>query len=159
MKRISLLEGRSARCSLCGKSFVYQRKQRATRDTCSSCITRHRFALKAASIAYKGGGCQLCGYNRCHRALSFHHVDALAKLCNLRHNLALGKRKKELDKCICLCLNCHQEVEDALQWCPDASILTLVRQKHAEFVSHEFVFTRKDWTWCHPKYLEDEHNK
>ena len=64
------------KCTLCGRDFEYRRLDRATKEICGSCMAnRHRFALKAACVKYKGGACQLCGYNRCMRALTFHHLD------------------------------------------------------------------------------------
>lgn len=27
------------------------------------------------AIAYKGGKCQCCGYDKCIQALEFHHID------------------------------------------------------------------------------------
>ena len=113
---------------------------------------RHRFALKVACVAYKGGGCQLCGYNRCLRALSFHHLDPANKKFSFGacHNLAIAKIKAELDKCICVCKNCHEEVEDALDWQPTAPVLTRVQEVVAQWVPGEFAFSRKDWTKYHP---------
>ena len=42
-------------------------------------VSLHRKRLKAKSIAYKGGKCQLCGYSACNNALEFHHLDKKAK--------------------------------------------------------------------------------
>ncbi len=82
---------------------------------------RKRFKLKA--IAYKGGSCVLCGYNRCHRALEFHHVDPSKKLVNFAIG-GFGSKKwsflqEELDKCILVCSNCHREIESGFVKCPD----------------------------------------
>jgi len=77
---------------------------------------QRRLNLKLRSIAYKGGACILCGYNRCSKALDFHHVDPSQKEFNLSG--AYDKYKKtwkelmvELDKCVLLCSNCHKELE------------------------------------------------
>jgi hypothetical protein len=65
-------------------------------------------------IAYKGGKCFLCGYNKCTRALGFHHRNKSDKTFVLsRHGVAWSKLKVELDKCDLLCANCHMEIEDA----------------------------------------------
>lgn len=39
----------------------------------------HRKKLKKLSLEYKGGKCQICGYNTSTRALQFHHVDPSLK--------------------------------------------------------------------------------
>jgi len=38
-----------------------------------------RRAFKAKCVAYKGGRCEICGYNKCIAALQFHHKDPSAK--------------------------------------------------------------------------------
>ena len=49
-------------------------------------VMKHRKRVKAAAISYKGGKCQICGYNRCQNALEFHHVDKAAKAFGLSKN-------------------------------------------------------------------------
>lgn len=36
---------------------------------------KRRDKVKAIAVAYKGGKCQVCGYNKYVGALEFHHVD------------------------------------------------------------------------------------
>jgi hypothetical protein len=64
-------------------------------------------------VDYKGGECQLCGYNRCLRALDFHHVDPATKRFHLAgsHNRSWESLRAELDKCLLVCSNCHDEIE------------------------------------------------
>lgn len=38
-------------------------------------VIKRRDKLRAMALEYKGGKCELCGYNRCGSALSFHHND------------------------------------------------------------------------------------
>jgi hypothetical protein len=67
------------------------------------------------AIEYKGGCCVVCGYNRCVRALEFHHVDPSKKSFGLSERglcHSWDRIQEELDKCILLCANCHREVED-----------------------------------------------
>lgn len=140
-------------CELCQKPFTYRRLDRATRNICGSCMAnRHRFALKESMVAYKGGCCQLCGYNKSMRALSFHHHDPNNKQFNFgaSHNKSKADIKSELDKCICLCKNCHEEIEEAIQWNINADILHKVKIAFEQPPQAEFVFNRKDWALHHP---------
>ena len=70
------------------------------------------------AIDYKGGRCQLCGYNRCPEALEFHHLETSGKdfgISDKGYTRSWKKIKEELDKCILLCANCHREVHTGLQ--------------------------------------------
>lgn len=72
---------------------------------------------KKKAVEYKGGKCERCGYSKCIDALEFHHIDPTQKDKNFG-NLKLRKWEdqiKELDKCICLCSNCHREVHYELR--------------------------------------------
>ena len=55
-------------------------------------------------------GCSVCGYNKCAKALVFHHNgDKSFELSNARR-YSIKNLKKEIDKCIVLCANCHAEL-------------------------------------------------
>jgi hypothetical protein len=74
--------------------------------------TERQKKLKQLCAEYKGGRCSSCGYNKYIGALEFHHVDPKQKDFNISHarSTAFGdKIKKELDKCVLLCSNCHKE--------------------------------------------------
>ena len=69
------------------------------------------------AIEYGGGQCQICGYKKCNRALSFHHKDASKKDFGLSASgltRSWEKTKAELDKCILVCANCHMEIHERL---------------------------------------------
>lgn len=70
---------------------------------------------------YKGGKCIVCGYNKSQRALSFHHVDPKKKSFTLSER-GLTRSweliKKEIDKCVLLCANCHMEIHDGITQLP-----------------------------------------
>lgn len=70
---------------------------------------------KEEAVAYKGGKCEHCGYNKCLGALHFHHLDPTEKDFASFSTFKLEKSKSELDKCILLCANCHAEVHYYLQ--------------------------------------------
>lgn len=66
------------------------------------------------AIEYKGGRCQLCGYNKYQGALDLHHIDRYQKEFSISdngHSRSWERVKRELDKCILVCANCHREVE------------------------------------------------
>lgn len=75
-------------------------------------VAEWRRRTKTKSIIYKGGSCIVCGYNLCHAALDFHHLDESTKQFNVSSCgicRAWLKVKAELDKCALLCNRCHKE--------------------------------------------------
>lgn len=87
------------------------------RYRCKKCavesVQKRRNKLKELAVEYKGGKCQCCGYNKCICALEFHHLNGEEKEFSISANGYTRKWetvKKELDKCILLCSNCHKEV-------------------------------------------------
>jgi hypothetical protein len=74
--------------------------------------------LKLELIKEFGGGCQHCGYNRCARALHFHHRDRKTKSFGMiARNLRLKSAEavsKEAKKCDLVCVRCHAEIEAGL---------------------------------------------
>ncbi len=54
-----------------------------------------------------------CGYRRCQAALDFHHLDENKKDFGLSKDgitRSWERTKKELNKCILVCSNCHREI-------------------------------------------------
>jgi len=105
-------------CRICGKHYQYVYENSVSignhsKNVCNSCRANHRrFALKDKMIAYKGGHCSICGYKKCNRALTFHHLDPNQKDFNFagNHSRKWEKIQIELDKCILVCQNCHCEI-------------------------------------------------
>lgn len=65
-------------------------------------------------VAEAGGQCALCGYDRHHAALQFHHVDPGTKSFGLGVRgitRSIEKLRAEATKCVLLCANCHAELE------------------------------------------------
>jgi len=61
---------------------------------------------------YKSKGCYVCGYNKCTRALEFHHIDPTQKykeIGNMLYHNTTEQLVEELKKCVVLCANCHKE--------------------------------------------------
>jgi hypothetical protein len=75
-----------------------------------------RNKIKERSVEYKGGKCIVCGYDRCIKALEFHHTNPEEKdfTVGSNTNRAWEKIKKEIDKCVLVCANCHREIHDGL---------------------------------------------
>lgn len=59
-------------------------------------------------------GCAICGYNKCVKALDFHHNGDKSFNISRRisGNTSLEEMKKEMDKCTVLCKNCHAELHE-----------------------------------------------
>jgi hypothetical protein len=100
-------------------NFTIRKDRKNTRSShCKNCVvarvSERRRINKRKCIEYKGGKCTQCGYDKCDRALEFHHLDPTEKDFIISKNIALkfDKMKPELDKCILVCANCHREIHD-----------------------------------------------
>lgn len=90
-------------------------KDRKRRDDNGKRVTEYRRRQKRRAVEYKGGRCQKCGYNKCIKALEFHHLDPSQKdFAFSGRCISWEKMRPELDKCVMLCRNCHAEVHDGL---------------------------------------------
>lgn len=68
---------------------------------------------KEKLVEYKGGKCEKCGYNKSIQALQFHHLNPEEKDFNISGKSYSFKRiKKEVDKCMLVCSNCHIEIHE-----------------------------------------------
>ena len=67
---------------------------------------------KTTLVQYKGGKCEICGYDKCVAALDFHHLDPSQKDTNWIHMRRWNPErvKKEVDKCQLVCRHCHSEI-------------------------------------------------
>lgn len=115
-------------CPDCGKMLpisAFARRKRkivVSYPRCKECesarvsdIEKSRYAEnKKMAVKYLGGCCSECGYKRNITALEFHHLGSEDKEYNISIGLKTGRGieniKPELEKCICLCANCHREV-------------------------------------------------
>jgi len=76
-------------------------------------VAKRRKELRDKAINYLGSKCQICGYCKYGGALDFHHFDEKSKNFGLSQKgmtRSWEKVKKELDKCILICANCHREI-------------------------------------------------
>ncbi len=86
---------------------------------CTKCrsyqVQKRRDMLKQMAVEHKGGQCQKCGYNKCISALDFHHIEPQHKDFGISHKgltRSWEAIKKEIDKCILVCANCHREIHE-----------------------------------------------
>lgn len=62
-------------------------------------------------INLKINGCAICGYNKCVNALNFHHTNPKDKEFYINaYTITKKNIVEELNKCILLCSNCHDEI-------------------------------------------------
>lgn len=69
------------------------------------------------AVQYKGNKCCICGYDKYIGALEFHHLNPNQKdfgIGSKGYTRSFTKVKEELDKCICVCANCHREIHAGL---------------------------------------------
>jgi biotin operon repressor len=71
---------------------------------------RNRRIIKFRLLA--GNKCVLCGYDKYPQLLEFHHVDPKKKKFAISSAQSWNNTRKELEKCILVCPNCHVECEN-----------------------------------------------
>jgi predicted HNH restriction endonuclease len=106
------------KCKHCGntdpKAFF-----RRMKTTCGKChakdIGRRLIKARESAIAYKGGKCEHCGYDKYRGALEFHHKDPTKKDPTGLKAYKLERLFAEVDKCKLLCSNCHREEHGRLR--------------------------------------------
>jgi len=81
----------------------------------SNNVISWRQKVKQKLIEYKGGECVECGYKKCSQSLEFHHLNPEEKDFTISgKSCSLEMLKKEVDKCILVCRNCHGEIHAGL---------------------------------------------
>ena len=125
-ERIKMEYGETRFCPRCQKDVETEKfhKRRGKENSsvyCKICTSEQTLdrqrKLKMKSVEYKGGSCTRCGYNKYYGALEFHHLDPSEKDFNIGNckSTSFEKVKKELDKCILVCSNCHREIHHELK--------------------------------------------
>ena len=91
-------------------------KKIKTSKTQSDYVVDWRKRTKIKLVEYKGGCCSRCGYNKSVGALEFHHLDPNEKDFTIAgKSWSYERIKKEVDKCILLCANCHVEIHEEIR--------------------------------------------
>ncbi len=84
-------------------------------------VKKRRKKLREMARASKGNKCILCGYDKCKRALSFHHIDPSNKEFDLSTKgltRSWERIEKEIKKCVLVCANCHMELHEGITQLP-----------------------------------------
>lgn len=82
----------------------------------SLCVVNWRKRKKVELVNYKGGECVCCGYNKSISALQFHHLNPKEKDFSISgKSYSFEKLKREVDKCILVCSNCHIEIHEQIK--------------------------------------------
>lgn len=102
--------------------YIDLKTRKKPRYRCKACnveyVTEYRRKVKKILVEEHGGKCKKCGYNKCLAALEFHHIDPTTKdfgIGSAGMTRSLERCRKEAEKCILLCSNCHKETEAACQ--------------------------------------------
>lgn len=107
------------KCLICGKPFTPKNKNANQRTCCYICMPEGQQLLRGDFLAkikqQRGGKCEKCGYNKCLKALEFHHLDPAQKDFTISNDhFKLVEAIEESKKCILICANCHRELHDGL---------------------------------------------
>jgi hypothetical protein len=101
-------------CKKHGETFGYFSGKRIRCKKCNTeAVVLRRQKIKLKAVEYKNGKCEICGYNKCVNAFEFHHRNPEEKdfaIGQRGHSRSWEKVKKEIDKCMLLCANCHREI-------------------------------------------------
>ena len=95
-----------------------KRKYSDRREYLIQAVVKRRKKIREMAIKYKGEKCIFCGYNKCIRALEFHHIENNGKdfgISEKGYTRSWDRVKEELDKCILVCANCHKELHAGLR--------------------------------------------
>ena len=104
--------GRSYSCKQC--AMDYQRKYNVeNREKVTIASRKKRRRIKEILIKENGGQCIMCGYNKYAGALEFHHKDPSKKDFHVSQT-GINKARKEIEKCILVCSNCHMELHGGI---------------------------------------------
>jgi hypothetical protein len=96
---------------------VEKRKYSDKRQYLIRVVHARRKKVRQMAVEYKGGKCEICGYNRCIEALEFHHKNVFQKdfgISEKGYTKSWESVMEELDKCIMICANCHRELHAKL---------------------------------------------
>jgi len=98
-----------------------KKRSRAERKAHNKNYQARRLLFKRKLVEENGGKCRVCGYDRCLKALEFHHIDPKKKnfqitnfitRCTSLNNYEIALKETKL--CALVCRNCHAEIHAGL---------------------------------------------
>ena len=94
-------------CSNKDKSRIAKQNVNRTRER----IFRFKRSQKENAVKYLGEKCSICGFKGDNACFDFHHNDLSTKESGISRILKYNwdTIKKELDKCVLVCGNCHEK--------------------------------------------------
>jgi len=101
-----------------------KRKYADRREELIKAVAKRRRKVKLMAIEYKGGHCQICGYNKYPGALDLHHISGQKSFSigDKGYTRSWERTKEELDKCVLVCANCHRELEAGITQLPKETL-------------------------------------
>ncbi len=105
-------DGRLSRCKTCVNSYYRERNKKEGRESRDAAQARFRQRGKEFVQSLKSP-CVVCGWFDYPEGVDFHHKDPATKEFGIggrTQNTNLEALKAEIDKCVCLCANCHRGV-------------------------------------------------
>ncbi len=101
-----------------------KRKYADRREELIKAVAKRRRKIKLLAIQYKGGKCQVCGYNKYPGALDLHHVSGQKSFSigDKGYTRSWEVTRKELDKCVLVCANCYREIEAGITQLPKETL-------------------------------------
>lgn len=113
----------------------------------SEAVKTWRRRCKERIIEAMGGGCVVCGYNRCHASLDLHHIDPEHKDFGFGAIRANPKNWAslvvELRKCVLVCKNCHGEVHSGIAVVPQTA-----PRFNERFVDYKVIGKKDETSEC-----------
>lgn len=112
------IEGGTKKCSECEQLLSHDsyyrhksgRRKGELKPHCIQCDYKRKVSTKERAVELLGGECLVCGYDRCAKAMDFHHKDPSKKVFKIAGRAAFTEElKSELRKCLLLCCRCHRE--------------------------------------------------
>jgi len=120
-KQTSRKDGLQSKCQKCTSAYVkqyrvdnYEHELERSRIRCNNVKNKLRAII--AEVKHEHG-CVLCDETEPY-CLDFHHLNGKDKVSNVSSMVAqkvsVTKLKKEINKCVCVCANCHRKIHIGL---------------------------------------------
>lgn len=131
----------------------------------SESVKRCQRRKKQTIVDLFGGECCICGYNKCLSALEFHHLEKNEKEEEPAYIImrwSFKRSKKELEKCILVCSNCHREIHAEEYSGLNTDLKKYVKpwlDKKCGFCKKEFITKDDESIYCSQSCCKHEQRK